>query len=1173
MGDGGDEVLSLVASRADFLEALRERPLEKREMVDVLEYSRATVNRVVNELESSGLVTRTGEGYEPTLVAVLAVEEYRDFLVRERDILRAQPVVDHLDHRANVPREFLRGAQISSGRETNENLHDLADWLEGKDDVGVVLPPTRPLAVLEACRNVLVETDGAVRLIVPVEAYRGLTGAGQLLPEMAGGGCHVTAAETPPYGLVTASAAGEWSARLLIYDSDEGAFGAVQNERGRAVDWAREIVEELRADGTDVTNELELAHGAEVPERASRDVWHPLALENEGFVRLTEEYFKAHEPRDFSVALRTGLTLSEVEAGYAVERTLEGEASDEAQSLTQHLVKRLSGGQDCAIVGQPGSGKSTVAKAVACAWFDRDIGTVLYRESGTGDSFGSVALLRNYLRTTHEETLVVVEDAVRESANDVFRLAEEFRADDSVHFLFDARSSEWMDTRSLPVDAAVREYKNAVPEVIELGDPEFGDCERFLGRFHSLSGVETNLSPQDLLDGVWDDEANSGGMFLLAHRVSLYADPVGVASSTTPTRLVEDVQRRLAELADEGTLTKEAALFVHLLNAAGERVTADFVDVHAGGPGGEATDRPLARLHDLGVVWTSDQQGRLRIGHELWSRRMLTEALEVFDDAPGLLGRAVDRVLALAEEQSGARTEAGGRGRLARRIAPDPETWADEFTRRLFRYGCDVPALAPYFGRFDEQPFSLEARCSTVGALHCHRDRAKMLAGSGQLEAALEEYRSVEREIPEGEGSDEVREVRARCVGGAATVLMRLGRLDEAEAAFERALEAHREIGDRTGEADALQGLGMVYFRRTEYGRDLEYQRAALELFEEFGELRRQSNALGNMASVYVSMEAYDEATEHAERSLELRERIGFDLGVAQCHNVLGRVAEAKNDLDRAREHHRETLARAVELGNPEWQVIGYINLGNVATGLGNLVTAEEYLERGIRTVESMGDVRDEAILRRNLAEVWRQQGKYDTAAQEAGEALECAEEVSDDRVRGLSKGVLGRVALAEGRYGEAESTLTEALEAFDELELREPSISVLLAIAQVAIEEGRPDEAKPHLDRAESALEEADSSDQSYEAKLSCLRACVEYASGDFNRARAQRKDALQRSRELANMYVVAWLHTHLGLAESGYGQDRDAEQTLKRGRRLAAEVGATGLEQRSQSRLATET
>jgi tetratricopeptide (TPR) repeat protein len=76
-------------------------------------------------------------------------------------------------------------------------------------------------------------------------------------------------------------------------------------------------------------------------------------------------------------------------------------------------------------------------------------------------------------------------------------------------------------------------------------------------------------------------------------------------------------------------------------------------------------------------------------------------------------------------------------------------------------------------------------------------------------------------------------------------------RLPAALHTWEQALAIYREIGDRSGEGNALGSLGVGYETLEEYGQAINYYQQYLEIARELGNLTEVGNALGNLGIVH----------------------------------------------------------------------------------------------------------------------------------------------------------------------------------------------------------------------------------------------------------------------------------------------------------------------------------
>lgn len=249
----GHDTLSLVVKRADFVEALADRPLEKREMTTELDYSRATVNRAIGALEDADLVRETPAGYEPTLAARLAVDAYREFVATGTDVVDAGDVLGSLDHDADVAPGLLRDATRFPVAEagTYANFERVRERIASAGVVDVVVPGRRALPAVDHWQNALVGADEAT-VVLDDALHEAVEGSHRSLSWLADQGVSVLAGDAPPFVLVRADGDQAGTVFVLAFDDDAGEYAAIRNDAPAAVSWATDVLEAARADATGV---------------------------------------------------------------------------------------------------------------------------------------------------------------------------------------------------------------------------------------------------------------------------------------------------------------------------------------------------------------------------------------------------------------------------------------------------------------------------------------------------------------------------------------------------------------------------------------------------------------------------------------------------------------------------------------------------------------------------------------------------------------------------------------------------------------------------------------------------------------------------------------------------------------------------------------------------------
>jgi len=411
-------LVEVVERRLDFLERLTEGALRKHELVDELGHSRSTVNRAIDELEDAGLVTDETDGYRTTLTGRLLGRCYRRFLTVAADVDAASETLAPLGPDVALSPVALRDARThrAVAPDPYRPLERLDAVIADADGVAAALPALPYPRLLDRCRHTASE-GGRVDLAVTERTYR--HGRERYVDTLggvaAGDGAAVAVAEEIDVGCLVA----DGTAVLVVFDEDGSIHGVAESSDPEAVSWVRNHVRSLCEAGRDVTEELAAIRDARggrnegdagspadesdrdergggavdgfdafgTPPRAGEPSpsASPDPLSAQGFVSLDDEVLdRAGDPTG---PLRATPSFAEVDAGYVLDRTAVRDGS--RRSIADRLVEGLAAGDDHALVGPAGSGKSTVCRLAAVRWYRSGRGPVLYRAGDEGEPFAA----------------------------------------------------------------------------------------------------------------------------------------------------------------------------------------------------------------------------------------------------------------------------------------------------------------------------------------------------------------------------------------------------------------------------------------------------------------------------------------------------------------------------------------------------------------------------------------------------------------------------------------------------------------------------------------------------------------------------------------------------------------------------------------------------------------
>jgi tetratricopeptide (TPR) repeat protein/predicted transcriptional regulator len=1093
------DVLALVADRLAFLE-VAQTPRDKRTLVGELPYARSTVDWAVRELEGISLIQRTASGYTTTPLGQQIAGRYRTLLTTLADLLAVQDLLAYLPADCPLPPSLFVDATIERAAESTPYrlFAGVRDRLDTADQVRILLPAPPTPQLLDMCHHRVVRHGTTLELVTnPAVAETLRTDFPGPLTEMAAAAVgNITAyvTDTPPFGVLLTSSAANPGISILVYDQ-QAVYGAIHPETDVADTWVEDYYERIRDNATETTTDLQkvaaTASLAGVPDPAR------VEREAEGFVQLTPEYFTERTPAPPATAWRAGFDLVDVHAGYAIDRQTECDSDGTGQSLTDFLITRLDAGGDHALVGPPGSGKSTVCQAVACQWYEQGRGAVFYRESGTGTTFDAPAILNAQLRAADGQTLVVVEDAVRAEANTVFRVMENFRDDATVTFLLDARTYEWDDPPAFPTDARLDAYRTDTVEMVTMPGLDEHVCERLVEHFqettghrvdipvaHLLQSSETETDDTTELEGV---QASQPAEFLLAlHRLTLSADPLSGEESRTPTTLTEDVQRTYAALRSESDLALDVGVLVNLLNVAGLGVQPALVYSLADDDDEVETVRAALATLNGQIIFTREGSIRAtayRTVHETWSELFLDHLLVAAESdraASERFGRCVSALFALADDatqRERSTAAVGGNAPIIDRIAATPRKWADTTIERVFQPGQNRAKIAPLFGMTEYPTIELPTACSPTMVPRCARWRGDTYLTGGHLDRA---HRELTRAIDLIDASETsvtavLREVKASSYRKLGFLAFERGDLASATEYYTHGRDSYRTIDDRIGEADCDKGLGSVVSVQGDYEWAVEYLKQSLATYRAFGASRnKRVLVLNNLGLIAMRRGALDRAADYLDQSIEIGHDSERHWSLAQAYGKRGTVARVRNNLDHAEDCYRRHLAIARETGIAVLTAAGLLGRGWVALDRDDLDRAAEYIQHGLDIGHKTESLRTNALGYRLLGTLARKDGALRTAEAHLTDALELTRDGGNRYREAQTLAELGKLAMARDDREQAREQFTAAIAIYRELGAIRDAVTSLELTAKICKKLNDHDAALTHYETAITMVDEA---------------------------------------------------------------------------------------------------
>jgi tetratricopeptide (TPR) repeat protein/DNA-binding XRE family transcriptional regulator len=195
-------------------------------------------------------------------------------------------------------------------------------------------------------------------------------------------------------------------------------------------------------------------------------------------------------------------------------------------------------------------------------------------------------------------------------------------------------------------------------------------------------------------------------------------------------------------------------------------------------------------------------------------------------------------------------------------------------------------------------------------------------------------------------------QANAHCDLGRA--LVRLGRLDDADAQLRTALSLQEQAGCESARARLHLDLAQVAGRRGRHHEALAEDRLALDLYRAIGALPGQARALNNIGWTHAALDDFERAVKCCAEALELNRSLGHRLGEAANLDSLG---YAYLGLGRYRE--AEVCCRSAEelflaLGDRYNRAVTLIHLGDAHRGNGHVADARAAWRQALAIMDDL---------------------------------------------------------------------------------------------------------------------------------------------------------------------------------------------------------------------------
>ena len=391
---------------------------------------------------------------------------------------------------------------------------------------------------------------------------------------------------------------------------------------------------------------------------------------------------------------------------------------------------------------------------------------------------------------------------------------------------------------------------------------------------------------------------------------------------------------------------------------------------------------------------------------------------------------------------------------------------------------------------------------------------------------------------------------------GLAGLLRNDGPWPEAVTRHTAAAQAAVYLGDRLGQANALNDLGHLLRLTSDYPAAVQVLEQALAIYRDLGDRLGQANALFDLGPIRWLTGDHQGGVQALEQALAIYRDLGDQLGQANALSYLGSGRRMIGDYPGAAQAHTEQLAICRDLGDRLGQADALRELGAVQWDTGDYPAAAQLVEQALAIFCDLGDKSGQGETLYYLGGIRRRTGDYLAATQVLDQSLNILRGLGDRRSEANALCHLAEVRLATGDYPAAAQLLGQALDFYRGSGERQSQAYVLCQLGVIQRETSQYPAAGQLLDQSLGILR--DLGDRVGESEALNEKGTLHRATGDLAQAKGCHQQALEQARAIASPLTEAHALAGLGRCALAAGQTDEAADMLRKALRIYQRMGA---------------
>jgi predicted ATPase len=276
-------------------------------------------------------------------------------------------------------------------------------------------------------------------------------------------------------------------------------------------------------------------------------------------------------------------------------------------------------------------------------------------------------------------------------------------------------------------------------------------------------------------------------------------------------------------------------------------------------------------------------------------------------------------------------------------------------------------------------------------------------------------------------GAGQVSVTRAQALNAAGIMAFSLGDLNRSSDLHRAAIELSMRIRDEAELARSQDNLGIVDIVAGRIAEGTENFLAALEAYRRMGDKRGEAVALEHLAGAYHAGDDLDASLRFATESVETYTWLGDQHGIGLALQQVGMTLTYQGKYDDAIVYLEKARSLAEAQEDPVTLGNALLNLASAVELKGDAAAAKDMLAHAYRLYEEAGDARSAGYARYMQGHVARMLGSRDEAQAHLLAGLKLLEAAGQQDAIALSLETLAGVAVDRNEFEHAAELLKKA--------------------------------------------------------------------------------------------------------------------------------------------------